>query len=80
MENKNTSAFPLFTDYGEGDKGHTDGLTKRELIAAMAMQGLLSGLGLKETNGIGYSEKEIKNAVNNAIFAADALLNKLETE
>lgn len=41
MSNANDSAFPLSANFKDGHEV-TYGLTKRELFAAMAMQGILS--------------------------------------
>jgi len=49
------------------------GLTKREHFAAMAMQGLMSRIGVDE-------EWNLKEYSNTAVEAADALLAALEGE
>jgi hypothetical protein len=66
----------------------TGGLTKRELFAAMAMQGLLSAVySTKEmlneftTDGSGAYKKHVtggKAICDNALFYADALIKALE--
>lgn len=76
MENSNGNqpAYPFTTD-AEKDTELYSGLTKRELIAAMAMQGLLAG---------DVKKYEVNDDVlhgflvaKDAIHCADALLNKL---
>ena len=52
---------------------HHKGLTKREHFAAMAMQGLMSSIGVDE-------EWNLKEYSNTAVEAADALLAALEGE
>jgi len=49
-----------------------DGLTKRELFAAMAMQGLLSNL--QEIRKEGFKDSDIEDY---AVIRADSLLRKL---
>lgn len=92
MSKTDKSVFPYFLSNTFGQSG---GLTKRELFAAMAMQGLLSGV---------YSSKEMLNEFTeakhtpgkdlfgrsyvsgcdaisrNAVSYADALLKELENE
>jgi len=71
MSNKNGSeaAFPLISPDG---LAINTGLTKREHIAAMAMQGLLS-------NPSGYNIVSWKRTVvEDAVDLADALLKALE--
>jgi len=69
MSNADKPAFPNDGMLPEGAFGWMNGLTKRELFAAMAMQGLLAD---SESNG-SYSE-----FANKAVSFADALLSKLE--
>ena len=62
--NGNDNAFPSSPDKYE----HEFGLTKRELIAAMAMQGLLA-----DSNATG----EFKQVARLAVLHADALIDEL---
>ncbi|GAB6121106.1 hypothetical protein [Dysgonomonas termitidis] len=58
--------FPIV----QGTEIHTTGLTKRELFAAMAMQGILA-------------DPEVSDAIKASSFAvkcADALINELNKE
>ena len=50
-------------------------LTKRELIAAMALQGLLSGYYQLDLEQSDYADK---NAARDAVLFADLLLEELE--
>jgi hypothetical protein len=65
----NYSAFPLAI---EGAGTSESGLTKRELIAAMALQGILSNAHLSEAWGL----QEQGTAAAAASFA-DALIEEL---
>lgn len=73
--NPNDAAFPHQSECVIGGTVYTSehsGLTKRELIAAMAMQALIPT----------YVEqvKELENAASAAVEYADALLKELERE
>jgi vacuolar-type H+-ATPase catalytic subunit A/Vma1 len=61
--NPNDSAFPV----DSGEMGMTEGLTKREYFAAMAMQGILSSSADRGTSAV----------AKNAVEFADALMEKL---
>ena len=65
--NGNDAIYPMAT---EGD-GFNDGLTKRELIAAMAMQGLLATPGEYE---------HAKTIAQWAVDQADALIERLSAD
>ena len=65
--NGNDAIYPMAT---EGD-GFNDGLTKRELIAAMAMQGLLATPGEYE---------HAKTIAQWAVDQADALIERLNAD
>lgn len=67
MEN-NLPAFPLVVPEGDW---HRPGLTKRELIAAMALQGLLAN------PASGNDVNAILCCVNDAVRSADFLLLEL---
>lgn len=75
MENKDKPAFPIV---GTAFSDRHEGLTKREYIAAMAMQGILSGTSKYDdryhVNG-GYLHFEFVATV--AVSMADALLQEL---
>lgn len=72
MENKDMSAYPIYLQEGLSHNSHVDvGLTKRELIAAMAMQGLLAN---KE--GV-HSINDCTDPVKLAVFYTDELLKQL---
>jgi len=77
-ENGNKPAYPLFTNQIDGLTGSTEivlnneGLTKRELLAAMAMQGILASDTENQHNN--------KNVVGWSVEAADALLAELAKE
>lgn len=84
MENSNQPAFPVQTDVlndAENDmqviKG-TPGLTKREYIAAMAMQGLLANARLWENMEHDDTQKHEWIAMQSKQYA-DELLKQLET-
>lgn len=68
-ENKHTPAFPVLETHE--DKGILSlGLTKREKIAAMALQGLLANPENKGRDTLG-------NCAFDAVSAADCLLTEL---
>ena len=66
MNNANKAAFPS-TD---GATFATDGLTKREYFAGLAMQGIIAGRA-----GYGYKESDVAES---AIIVADELLKQLD--
>lgn len=72
-KNKHAAAFPLGApiDYPHGNPTgpSNHGLTKRELLAAMAMQGLVSGSGADYDDDI---------VARNAVRVADRLIEELE--
>jgi hypothetical protein len=75
MSKANEPAFPVF----RGDLSHYACLTKREYVAAMAMQGILASPAMRQlvvTYGVG-KEAEIALA-KCCISLADALLAELE--
>ena len=79
-ENKYLPAFPVTVQYDEhgnpkgyqngSSTGQETGLTKRELIAAKAMQGILSSDGGPEWLGVNEVSKQ-------SVAYADALLAEL---
>lgn len=85
-ENGNESAFPKLTDWnpntGECYDGAKDGLTKRELFAAMAMQGLSVGCaGVLDGEFTAYAKGPCNAEIaKRAVCLADALLDALERE
>lgn len=86
MDNKNLPAFPVECSYDENKNvkgcqtGNTTGwemgMSKREKIAAMALQGILSGNTLAELDGKGMWDA----IATDAITAADALLAQLNKQ
>lgn len=68
--NKNDTAFP---SPGYGDDKPSDGLTKREYFAAMAMQGML---GNQET----YLSMQLKDVAAESVVVADELINALNKD
>lgn len=70
MNKANVPAFPVPLNPGEAFKfnGEVDGLTKRELFAAMAMQGLLANA---------ERDAEAEGFARDAVRSADALLAEL---
>lgn len=66
------TAFPIQASDLAGSLEPEHGLTKRELIAAMAMQGLLANLGALRREGIRDDEIE-----ESAVMRADGLLKEL---
>lgn len=95
-----TQVFPDYKYWNDGDQPDTawpeGGLTKRELFAAMAMQGLLSAVYsnknmLREFTKKEYVPKTKKDEFSwhysgcdaisrNAVSYADALIKELEAE
>lgn len=79
MENKNKTAFGYGFCTANGEShSESEGLTKREYIATMAMQGLLARDGWAEriiSEGNSHHLKEITHA---ATLCADELLKQLE--
>jgi hypothetical protein len=81
MENKDMPAFAFGAREWSNDlKEMIDspyyGLTKREYIAIMAMQGLMA---VNEKGEFASAEICVKEAAKLAVIAADALLNELST-
>jgi hypothetical protein len=83
MDNKNTPAFPLpvsanedgiYTLLDAGNNSNLTGLSKREMFAMAAMQGLMACDDKGEFNSI---EDSCAEAARIAVIAADALLNEL---
>ena len=67
-------AFPTDNERQVGENTwHYAGLTKRELLAAMAMQGLLANLA--DIRREGFRDREIEEF---AVMKADALIAELE--
>lgn len=72
MTDVNASAFIKDRIKNQGDEnGYTNGLTKREYLAAMAMQGICAN-----SNHIGG----YLGAAKEAVKQADALINELNTK
>lgn len=70
MENKDKPAHPVQTGFGVLDTG----LTKRELIASMALQGVLSGYWGNQS----LAEVMPDYIAQEAVAYADALLEELK--
>lgn len=75
---KHDPAFPRLTDWnpntGECYSNASEGLSKRELFVAMAMQGLLSNQAMVD----GATPQTRKWVASEAVQHANALLEKLE--
>jgi hypothetical protein len=69
--NGNDLAYPVKHSYGE-EFFTVGGLTKRELIAAMAMQGLLANPGFREDVVHGRIAKMAIDEANNLIYHLSA--------
>jgi hypothetical protein len=67
----NDKAYPFAYEYVQG-MVYSDGLTKRELIAAMAMQGLMSSRNLQ---GVAF-----ETVAQISTRAADALIARLSAD
>lgn len=78
MTRANEPAFPNTFPLNDGGVAVTNGLTKREIIAAMAMQGILSGLTPELEDLKDVEDWGADNLAKVSIFAADALLAELE--
>lgn len=84
-QNANNTAFPLNgeqwqdrIEYGSSGKS-IRGLTKREMFAMHALQGILSNPANSDLNAIGKREFIAANfAAREAIIYADELLKQLE--
>lgn len=74
MNNANEPAFPCGPDGYEPDWG----MTKREFISAMCLQGILSNYAANSNPGDTKSAHE--NDVSVAVMYADALLAALEED
>lgn len=77
--NANEPAYPdtiTMGPHGEVCRPEFSGLTKRELIAAMAMQGLLANSGYADA----YNDKHAPALTKLAATYADALILELSKE
>jgi hypothetical protein len=77
MENSNQPAYPRIYEFSSklnNDFENEPGLTKREHIAAKALQGILA----KSHRVDGMTEHEVKSMAADAIMFADELLKQLE--
>lgn len=66
-DNKDQPAFPVVADFGKDERQCSEGLTKREYFAAMALSGWLA-----DPNRMTAEE-----AISLSIAAADKLLEEL---
>ena len=80
MKNADKPTYPLeFKKEGSyNTEGWSNGLTKREYFAGLAMQGLISSF----TEKVSYSGwvTEIEETIKCAIYYADELLKQLENK
>lgn len=74
MSNSNESAFPSVKYMGQGPVG---GLTKRELLAAVCLHGILTKPIMFATSGDGTPDALRQQVAADAVKNADALLNEL---
>lgn len=72
MENSKQPAYPIV---GMAFNEETKGLTKRELIAAMAMQGILANPELCQSMS---DASDYLSLASDSLLAADALLSELD--
>ena len=79
MKNADMPAMPIeFSGFGQfAPEAHT-GITKREMFAMAAMQGMLSHSDVMHTNDDEEHENISHAVAANAVLMADALLSKLE--
>lgn len=76
MKNADMPAMPFIEPNAECSV--SAGLTKREMFAMAAMQGMLSHPDVKHTNDDEEHENIAHAVAANAVLMADALLSKLE--
>jgi hypothetical protein len=75
-DNPTASAFACVA-YGQEGNGHFEpGLTKRELIAAMCLQGMLAN----DWQGYAVRDPECEAMATAAVNYAEALLDKLKKD
>jgi len=85
MKNGDKPAYPLSDLPHPKDEsiGKYDGLTKREYIAAMAMQGMLANHTMVERGLKGIAEGNLKSLPSHissmSVAMADSLLKELES-
>ena len=81
MENKDKPAYAYVVPQGLGsehspiESGVVPGLTKREMFAMAAMQGMITALG----NHMTLSKDEAEVVASQSIQFADIILNQLES-
>jgi len=73
MADKNETAFPLHPS-ASSEAAHRNGLTKREMISAMVLQGMNASLSHTSNWPEDYT---LDCMVKNAVMQADALLEAL---
>lgn len=82
MKNADKPAYPVPYQNRDGSIQHDVyfGLTKRERIAAMAMQGLLTRVPQRAHDEMNLGTTEALRIAEESVVMADLLLNQLETE
>lgn len=81
MINGGDSAFPVVVNLAMDPRVEQGGLTKRELFAAMAMQGLRAGAARYTPEGKAFTDWRPSQALARvAVADADALLAELAKE
>ena len=80
MKNADMPAMPTSPNSNDREwaAARTGGLTKREMLAMAAMQGMLSHPDVMHTNDDEEHENIAHAVAANAVLMADALLSKLE--
>lgn len=71
-DNANQPAFPMYNELGNLN---SEGVSKRELIAAMALQGMIAANGRKQ----GINESYISQYVKKSLMCADEFLKQLSS-
>jgi hypothetical protein len=71
--NASDSAFPVVADFGIDDRQCSEGLTKREYFAAMAMQGLCA-------NSVVGQHSDFSFLATEAVKYSDALIKELNKQ
>lgn len=82
MTKPNDSAYPAFIFENERAIGSSEGLTKREYFAAMALQGLLCSVRWQFVRPDNFWEPQApwSDLVKDAVTMADALIADLDNQ